>query len=1416
MANVILFCDQTNGTIKKVLSDGTGGATLKTGLSGNRAVCTDTSYIYYCQNSVIYKMAMDGSGAASIYTAATTVTHMKAANGYVYYSTGAGIYRINTDGTSPTTIINTAGKSFGALFVTDTYIYYAEGVDNRLRRCSLTGTGDTSLTLMTSPTQIQGSIFVDSTYIFGSINTGASPGMTRVNLDGSGRTTLSTVTHSFYYPYRICGLGDEIYWGVAGQSYLQKYVISTGTTTDLVTSGSSDIRGIDVYSPTSVPGAPTAVSATVGNGQLAVTWTPGSDNGSAHTDFLVEWAVAGSGSWNTWTRTTSPLTTASETITGLTNGTAYDIRISGINSIGTGPASSTATATPATVPGAPTAVSGTRGNASINVTWTAPSSNGGAILTDYVIEWKTASGGSWATFADGLSTSTSATITGLTNGTAYIFRVSAVNAQGTSTAAAGSGSVVPATTPNAPTSVTVTPNLTLGVSRIDIAFSAPADNGGDTITNYYIEYKAHSSGTWLALASTGGGLGYSASGFTEGTKYDFRVYAVNSVGNGTNSSTSSTYPLTLLLGDPLALTLASGDIEVEMSGTVSLALDSLTLTITEEDLTFAFDGILTMTSNPVELTVVMGDIDVEMSGTVGLPLNPLTLTIAEGSADLVAEMHMELDPTNLIMEMEAWFDLEVPVSVPPTGVIDPFTAEYIIPPDEDALAELLTDPYAVVPTPVKALASVNVTMPDPLPLLSKMGRPRSNLFLPTEETAIVGWLRVKVNDRDLTFLRGVPVTVQDIEEMEPYGSGTASLFFPQISPFEDPNSGWRRYVKEGFDIELQLVNTNYEVIDTLFEGIIVTSSPVVGSGKDGKSGIAVTAVGTLFQADFIRAMQRVVVNQVDIAQRIFGRLNIVPGRRWKRTDPTSLVTGISTHTAGDWSNLLTGFIQDMLATASTEDGDQWTLMMLPGRKLSMHLKDRTTQHHVITLGTPGISVQVEKDISQTTTTLYGRGIDENRQGFANFRTPNRDVTAKPFPYASPAATMELGDTDAGTVGGKGVSDVQKKLKQSGYLGKKYVTGTYNSQTQTAVTRWQKDHGLSVTGEVGGQTWASMFSIGNSLKDSYYAPFATISEVEPWLYEADGSHWEAPDGTWEANPDFDPTRLRVEKYRAFPDGMSKADAIKAALAEVGRDADAAYAGTITMEVDAETTTRSQIKAGHNILVKGLDGGSKLFHIARVRRSPETGSITLTVDEKARDAITLDAIFTRDKEALGPARHRGFPARANESSSNRPVIDSEIVGWLDDLPCEAGKWSVTRIPLGTVGTIVGIDLAASVPTRFACAIFEGKITPADLLEICGEPGPLLFLDPSEKAPFPGEDETKVHLDDLGWLDTLGGPGQAAGYGTGSEDHDDLVTGTHNDTGLSLNFESRDELWVWVGFWCEEACLMAGRINIAPPQG
>lgn len=89
-----------------------------------------------------------------------------------------------------------------------------------------------------------------------------------------------------------------------------------------------------------------------------------------------------------------------------------------------------AQANAAQVPGAVENLNATPDDTEMALAWDVPSDTGGRDVSDYIVRYRVNGDTDWITFSDGTSTSTSATVTGLTNGTSYDFQISAVNAQG--------------------------------------------------------------------------------------------------------------------------------------------------------------------------------------------------------------------------------------------------------------------------------------------------------------------------------------------------------------------------------------------------------------------------------------------------------------------------------------------------------------------------------------------------------------------------------------------------------------------------------------------------------------------------------------------------------------------------------------------------------------------------------------------------------------------------------------------------------------------------------------------------------------------------------------------------------------------------------------------------------------------------
>ena len=203
--------------------------------------------------------------------------------------------------------------------------------------------------------------------------------------------------------------------------------------------GSGTASNVDsATTGTTVPGAPSGLSATAsGTTQINLSWSaPASTGGSAITGYNIEVSSNGGTSWTTLVADTGNANTTYQH-TGLTAPSTRHYRVSAINANGSGvPSNVDSATTGTTVPGAPSGLTATAsGSTQINLSWSAPASDGGSAITGYRIEVSPNGASGWTDqVANTGSTTTTYAHTGLAPGSTRHYRVSAINTNGSGTA----------------------------------------------------------------------------------------------------------------------------------------------------------------------------------------------------------------------------------------------------------------------------------------------------------------------------------------------------------------------------------------------------------------------------------------------------------------------------------------------------------------------------------------------------------------------------------------------------------------------------------------------------------------------------------------------------------------------------------------------------------------------------------------------------------------------------------------------------------------------------------------------------------------------------------------------------------------------------------------------------------------------
>ena len=308
------------------------------------------------------------------------------------------------------------------------------------------------------------------------------------------------------------------------------------TLTDLTNDVGYDVQiqarnsaGPSPWSPTAT-GTPTAgfpqlpaPTVTSGDSQLGVTWPAV----SGATEYQVRLRRTDTTSW---TITSAWGSSRNRTLTNLANGTSYDVQYQARNTGGSSPWSDSGTETPAAPPGPPEDLSVEGGIRRVTVSWSAPSSDGGAAITHYQLQYRTGSG-AWRTGSYLAASSRSATISSLEAGTEYQVQARAKNGAGWGRWSRSRRAETAPPAPDAPT-------VSSGNRQLRVTW--PRVRGA---TQYQVQRRTGTT-SWRIASAWGSSRTRTLAGLTNGTSYDVQVQARNStlVESPWSATTTGTLP----------------------------------------------------------------------------------------------------------------------------------------------------------------------------------------------------------------------------------------------------------------------------------------------------------------------------------------------------------------------------------------------------------------------------------------------------------------------------------------------------------------------------------------------------------------------------------------------------------------------------------------------------------------------------------------------------------------------------------------------------------------------------------------------------------------------------------------------------------------------------------------------------------
>lgn len=666
--------------------------------------------------------------------------------------------------------------------------------------------------------------------------------------------------------------------------------------------------------------------------------------------------------------------------------------------------------------------------------------------------------------------------------------------------------------------------------------------------------------------------------------------------------------------------------------------------------------------------------------------------------------------------------------------------------------------------------------------------------------------RILIGGVDVTFLRGVPTPTMSYQLVQPGMYGPGSVVLPQVYGYmEKPGEGGLRWLKPFAPVVQQRVNAAGNVIGTDYKGFVLTYDI-------GDDGLRIECGGELTGRLALTEKQIPLYRRVrDLGKQVYHEVNSHGCVMGPVGGPD---TGIEALVEGGINSL--DAFNRLNAQSAKRDGTIRTTMPGPHGTYQFIEKDTTTIHATAYVHDGQLGGSLRRDLTAEPSRIYGTGVTPHGLRVLNGVYPGLAIYTKPAPYPMAGGlSFGPGTTNADTSTGDGITVMLTRLRHSGMLGEVEDNDGYDGEVADAIEEVQERAGILPTGIMDTLTWRALWdqdTVGYSMFGSTILPMAQRGYTRKWRRNASGA-------IIGRNPNYNPAIPPVDAQLDFGTAFRKPQMIRHAKRKLTDASSDNWVGTITLETGALIAGEHnpgdpitgiihdrEIRPGMNIWLPLFMGGI-VVHVSGVDVNDK---VTLQVDSRMRDTITVAQIIQRNREARRDLHATWIRNHLSSGNISDAITEfSEAGGLIDDVDLEGGRWNVFPVVSGRSGTVGRFRLKLEDATEFYVAVFgrgDGEGLEKKLERRIG--------DPSTGA---GRDRWQDQdiLDDLDQANLLlyvaGDPDDPCGYwpkkksGAGSPP----LTGVHQ-ANAGFEYRTGPSNVLWVAVWPESnAKLRGGRI-------